>query len=321
MFYSSLIGGIKMRGLVGVILIIGLIGVVGANGSSHKTVKSVQVPDMKPVQIKKIGKLGKYADIEPSGVIKSRVYDNVYWTQNDSGDEPRIFAHTREGEIYSTDDKRKEGVRIPDAVNVDWEDICNDNHGHIIIGDVGNRSINNRRDFCLYWVMEPHHQTNRISVLKKIFYTYPDYPHYSELPAEQNNYDCEGIFWANEKVYILTKNRANSLTSLYRLDSEKPFEVNTLTYLDTFDIGGKTTGADATPDGTKVVITTYTAIWVFEVEPGKDNYFDGKISWLPIDVGQNEAVCFDGDMLIITSGEGIGDIYEVPLRDLKVIRE
>lgn len=310
-----------MKLLVGYIFIVGLIAIIDVSSSSHKEIKFVKVPDMKPVKIKNIGKLGKYADIEPSGIVKSRVYDDVFWSQNDSGDEPRIFAHTREGEIYSTDDQRKEGIRIPDAVNVDWEDMTNDNHGHIIIGDVGNRAINNRRDFALYWVLEPHPQTNRISVLKKIFFTYPDYPHYSELPAEQNNYDCEGIFWANGKVYIITKNRANSFTSLYRLDTENPFEVNTLHYLDTFDIQGKTTGADATPDGTKVVITTYTAIWLFEVEPGDDHYFDGKISWLPIDVGQNEAVCFDGDQLIITSGEGIGDIYEVSLRDLIVVRQ
>ncbi len=313
-----------MNKLFGLVLALFIIGSAAVWGSGHKDVKSVEVPDMEPVDLKPYARLGKYADIEPSGIIKSRVYDNVYYTQNDSGDEPRIFAHSRNGEIYSTDDDKKVGIRIPDAVNVDWEDIAIDNHGHIIIGDVGNRGINNRRDFCLYWVLEPHPQTNRISVLKKIFYTYPDYPHYSQFPlVEQNNnnFDCEGIFWANGKVYILTKNRANPLTSLYRLDTEQPFVVNRLTYLDAFEIQGKTTGADATPDGTKVVITTYKAIWLFEAEPGKDDYFDGKISWLPIDTGQNEAVCFDGDMLIISSGEGIGDLYEVPLSDLIVVKE
>jgi hypothetical protein len=122
---------------------------------------------------------------------------------------------------------------------------------------------------------------------------------------------------------------------MYRLDTEKLFEVNTLTYLDSFEIGGKTTAAAASPDGTKVAITTYTAIWLFEVEAGKDNYFDGRISWLPIDTwvdgermqyGQNETVCFDGDKLVISSGEGAevpigGSLYEVPLSDLIVVRE
>jgi DNA-binding beta-propeller fold protein YncE len=310
-----------MRVVCGIIFAVCLICNSEAVSNGSNEVKSVSVPEMKPVKIKKTGKLGRYANIEPSGIIKSRVYENVFWSQNDSGDEPRIFAHTREGKIYPTDDGLKEGIRIPDAVNVDWEDITNDNHGHIIVGDVGNREINNRRDFALYWVLEPHPQTNRISVFKKIFYTFPEYPDYSEFPVKENNFDCEGIFWANEKIYLISKNRANTYTSLYRLDSEIPFAVNTLTYLDTFDIGDNTTAADASPDGRRLVITTYSAIWLFEVEQGNDNYFDGKISWLPIDVGENEAVCFDGETLIITAEEGVGDIYEVPLRDLKVLRE
>jgi len=285
-------------------------------------VKNISLPEIQPVELEPYARLGKYADIEPSGLVKSRNWEDVYWSNNDSGDGPRIFAVNKQGEIYPTNDGKKEGIRIPDAVNVDWEDITIDNHGHIIIGDVGNRSINNRRDFCLYWVLEPHTDTNRISVLKKVFFTYPDYPHYTELPAAKRNFDCEGIFWANEKVYILTKNRSDTHTSLYRLDSMKPFEVNTLTYLETLDIGGKTTAAAATPDGSKLVITTYTAIWLFEVESGTDNYFDGKISWLPIDLGQNgnEAVCFDGDSLIISNEEGVGDLYEVPLSRLIEIK-
>ncbi len=317
--------------LISLVLSLSLTAMAVVDAANNKKVKSVELPDMKPVKLKAYGQLEENAHLEPSGMVKSRTHPNLYWTLNDSGDGARIFPHDRNGKLYN---ERTEGVPIYGAYNVDWEDMTIDNYGHIIVGDIGNNS-QARRDFTLYWVLEPNPVTTRINFLKKVFFTYPDYPDPSELPAKMRNYDSEGIWWANGKVYVVTKNRSDSLTRLYRLDSEKPFEVNTLTYLDSFDVGGRTTAADTTPDGTKVVITTYTAIWLFEVEPGKDNYFEGKISWLPIDTwvpgermpyGQNETVCFDGDKLIISSGEGAevpigGTLYEVPLSDLIVVQE
>jgi hypothetical protein len=298
--------------------------------ATARVVKSIDLPDVAPVRLKPIGQLEPNANIEPSGMVRSRTWEGVYWTHNDSGDGPRIYAHDRTGRIiHDGTGPRNEGILIPDAVNVDWEDMTIDNLGHLIIGDVGNRDINTRRDFCLYWIMEPHPATSRATTFRRVFFTYPDYPHFSQLPAAVRNFDCEGIFWANGKVYIITKNRSDTHTSLYRLDAEKPHELNVLTYLDTFAIGGRTTAADATPDGSKLVITTYTAIWLFEVEPGRDNYFDGRISWLPIDTwvagermqsGQNEAACIDGDHILLSSGEGIGNLYEVLLSDLIPVR-
>ena len=105
------------------------------------------------------------------------------------------------------------------------------------------------------------------------------------------------------------------------MDSIVPGKVNPLTLLDTFDIRGKVTGADATPDGKKLAVLTYTAIWLFEVESESDAYFDGRTSWLPIDIGQCEAICFDGDNLIISSNEQGGDLYEVPLKSLVLVKE
>ena len=303
----------------------------GLCAEDARSAKSVDLPDMELVKLNAYAQMKGEVAREPSGMVKSRTHPNLYWTLNDSGDGARIFPVAQNGEIRKG---RTKGVPILGAFNVDWEDMTIDNHGHIIVGDVGNNS-QARRDLTLYWVPEPNLVDKQVSVLRKLVFTYPDYPDPSELPARTRNYDCEGIWWANGKVYVVTKNRSDSLTHLYRLDSEDPFRVNILTYLDTFDIGGETTAAAASPDGTKVAITTYTAIWLFEVAPGKDNYFDGKISWLPIDTftegermpyGQNESVCFDGDKLVISSGEAAlipigGNLYEVPLSDLIVVQE
>ncbi len=46
----------------------------------------------------------------------------------------------------------------------------------------------------------------------------------------------------------MTKRRSDTLTRLYRLDAPQAGVVNTLTALGTFDVRGRATAADATPD-------------------------------------------------------------------------
>lgn len=281
--------------------------------------KSVRLPDREPVQLRPYAQLAGQARIEPSGLVKSRLWEGIFWSHNDSGDEPRIFPVHKDGSIVEPERyHNQEGVRIPDAVNVDWEDIAIDDRGNLIIGDFGNSSINNRRDLALYFVIEPYPTMGKTSVKQKVFFSYPDQ---RAVPATKKNFDSEALFWARGKIYILTKHRSDTYTKLYRLDSMTPAEVNPLTLLDTFNIDGKVTAADADPDGNRLAVLTYSAIWLFEIEDNSDNYFDGRISWLPIDIGQCEAICFDGDTLILSSGEGVGDLFEVPLDRLSVVKE
>lgn len=286
---------------------------------SGDAVKSVELPGIGPVDLEPYSALDAQASIEPSGMVKSRTWPGVFWSLNDSGDIPRLFPVFKNGDLYNTEEYvNHDGVMVSDGANVDWEDIAIDGAGHIIIGDVGNRAINNRRDFCLIHVLEPHPETSRILVFKKVFFTYPDY---TGIPAVERNFDCEGIFWAKGKTYILTKHRGDTLTKLYRLDSEEPFTVNVLTYLDTFDIQGQATAADADESGGRLAVLTYNAVWMFESRDGSDNYFGGRIWWLPIEIGQCEAMCFDGESLIISSVEHKGFLYEIRLDDLIPVRE
>ena len=89
-------------------------------------------------------------------------------------------------------------------------------------------------------------------------------------------------------------------------------KINPITRIGTFEIGGMVTAADASIDGTKLAVLTYNNIWVFEAEDG--DYFNGKISWLPINANQSEAVCFDGDDLIITSEQM--ELFKLPISEL-----
>lgn len=280
--------------------------------------KQVQLPDLKPVELKPYASLEIPAHLEPSGLVKSRLWPDVFWAHNDSGDIPRIFPVHRDGRIYPAERYgAAHGVHIPDAVNVDWEDITTDDEGHLIIGDFGNSDKNDRRDLCLYYIFEPHPSVGQTSVVRKVFFAYPDQ---TEWPSPVRNFDAEALFFAHGHVYILTKHRSDTGTTLYRLDSTEPHRINRLTKLASFDTRGQVTGADASPDGRRLAVLTYTGVWVFDAKE-KEQWFDGTVRWLPTEDDEAEGIALDGDTLIISADEGDGDLYELPIARLAVVRE
>ena len=280
--------------------------------------KQVQLPDLKPVELKPYASLEIPAHLEPSGLVKSRLWPDVFWAHNDSGDIPRIFPVHRDGRIYPAERYgAAHGVHIPDAVNVDWEDITTDDEGHLIIGAFGNSDKNDRRDLCLYYIFEPHPSVGQTSVVRKVFFAYPDQ---TEWPSPVRNFDAEALFFAHGHVYILTKHRSDTGTTLYRLDSTEPHRINRLTKLASFDTRGQVTGADASPDGRRLAVLTYTGVWVFDAKE-KEQWFDGTVRWIPTEDDEAEGIALDGDTLIISADEGDGDLYELPIARLAVVRE
>lgn len=128
------------------------------------------------------------------------------------------------------------------------------------------------------------------------------------------------MFYAKDKLYILSKNRADDYTKLYRFDSTKTDAVNVLTLISSFNIRSQVTAADANSDGTKIAVLTYRAVWLFESQNGSDDYFNGKISWLPIKNGKIcEGICFYDDSLIISNEQR--SLFEVKTENLYVVRD
>ena len=76
------------------------------------------------------------------------------------------------------------------------------------------------------------------------------------------------VFVRNGNIYVLIKNRSNSNTKLYRHDNPITDAINSLTFVDYFDIGGLVTGSDLPPDGKYVAVLTYRSVWLFE--PGEN---------------------------------------------------
>ncbi|MES2731621.1 MAG: hypothetical protein V4714_07730 [Bacteroidota bacterium] len=276
--------------------------------------QSLKLPSVEPVILQPKYELDYWGKLELSGIVKSRSDNNVFWIHNDSGDQPRMFALDSTGHFYASNRyKNYEGITIAGATNVDWEDITTDNKGNVVIADFGNNG-NDRKDLLLYVIPEPSPVASNTTFLKKLFFKYPDQKSFPD--AKDFNYDAEALFFADNHFHILSKNRSDTFTKLYRLDQEKSEEVNPLTLVEKFNIGGKVTAADASLDGNRLVVITYDAIWVFERTKPDSGYFNGRIWWLPVKAPQIESVCFKDSKTIWLLDEQTAGLFEVPISKL-----
>ena len=89
---------------------------------------------------------------ESSGLVASRTLPGAYWTHNDSGDGPFIYAFNTRGESLAV-------FRVTGANARDWEDIAagpgpQRNRSYLYIGDIGDNSAK-RSEIVVYRIPEP----------------------------------------------------------------------------------------------------------------------------------------------------------------------
>lgn len=256
---------------------------------------------------------------ECSGIVASAFSEDVYWVHNDSGDEARIFAITGDGKPilpgWMEHAGDYQGIRIGDAVNIDWEDIARDDRGNLLIGACGN-NFNMRRDLAIYVIPEPSPRAaSQTRVLRKLPFRYPDQ---NDFPPLKRNFDCEAIFWADGRIYLLSKHRSDTDTKLYRLEEQVEGHVQDLALIGRYPIGGSVTGADISADERLLAVLCYNSIHVFERALPGENWLDGPARWIPLvqveDRWQYEAICFAGEELLVTNEQR--DIFRVSLDQL-----
>ena len=276
-----------------------------------KAVK-LNIPTVKARVLKPYAKIDFKPINESSAFTASGMWKDVFWTINDSGGEPVIYPVTQDGKIIAPAWYDKyEGIKILGAHNMDWEALCADDKGNLIIGDFGN-NYNYRRDLTLYWLSEPYPWDIIASgIIKKGSFYYPDQ---KQFPSIKRNFDAEGMFYYKEKIYIFSKNRSNTLTKLYRLDSEFTDKKNPLTLIASFDAGAMVTDVAIDRVNGKIALLNYKYVWVFDIPKDSDNFFKGKASFLPIKAGQCEGITFYEDSLLISNEER--DLFEIKLKDL-----
>ncbi|NIJ55910.1 esterase-like activity of phytase family protein [Dyadobacter arcticus] len=239
-------------------------------------------------KINKIGKLPIVAS-ESSGLAKAGG-NNTFWTHNDSGGTAELYKIDLQGKLVATE-------TVPNAKNIDWEDLAQDNDGNLYIGDIGNNTVP-RKSFDIYkFNVEDQHT-------EKITFHYAGQENSHSSP-EKPILDSESFFYHDKKLWLFSKNwEKNKFVKLYSVPAEKgDYE---LAALDSIKINTQVTSADISPDGKTFALLTYGKILTFQIsENGID--FKKPLACFRLVKKQNEALLFlnNTDMLVTNEQRNI----------------
>jgi hypothetical protein len=256
-----------------------------------------------------VGSLKNRAIVESSGLTASRLSPGVFWTHNDSGDGPYIFAFNARGGSL--------GVwRVASADARDWEDIAagpgpQAGKSYLYIGDIGDNS-EARKEIVVYRVLEPsvspetintsRSKPNITETAEAIRLRYPDGKHDAETvmvhPQTGSLFIVTKVLLDNPVVYEAPAPlNPDTITTMKRVRS---ISLPSL-------LGGVITGGTISPDGRRVALCDYFQAYELVLPRGSSTFDDiWKQSIVSIDLGrrtQGEAIAYrmDGKALLATS--------------------
>ncbi|HEY0728038.1 MAG TPA: hypothetical protein VGD38_08230 [Pyrinomonadaceae bacterium] len=254
--------------------------------------------------------------------MASRTLPGAYWTHNDSGGGPFIYAFNTRGNSLGV-------FRVTGANARDWEDISvgpgpQANKSYLYIGDIGDNS-GVRADIVIYRVLEPDLKSaNKGSTKARPLTTasaeairlkYPDGKHDAETllvhPTTGNLYILTKALFANPIVYEATA----PLTAGKTITMKRISEVRIPSLL-----GGAITGGSVSPDGRRVALCDYFSGYELVLPASSRNFNDiWKQTTTGFDLGkrkQGEAIAYrlDGNALLATSEGREFDLIQVERR-------
>jgi hypothetical protein len=254
-------------------------------------------------------KLKSRAVKESSGLVASRINAGVFWTHNDSGDGPFLYAFDLNGS--------ERGVwRVTDASARDWEGLASgpgpdSTKNYLYIGDIGDNGLR-RTEIVVYRLPEPTVKAADAQTDKRnpaatqpaegIRLRYPDGSH-----------NCEALLVhpKSGNIYVVTKEVFGSPRVFQALAPFNSADVATMKELAALSIpglfGGVITDGSISPDGGRVVLCDYTRGYELVLSSDTTD-FDSiwKQTLVPVSLGsrkQGEAVTYrrDGRAIFATS--------------------
>jgi hypothetical protein len=263
-----------------------------------------------------IGRLQSNDIDEASGLAASPCQPDVFWTLNDSGGGPFIYAIRADGGSLGT-------WRVPGITNYDWEDIAayKDPEGrcYLYIGEIGD---NDRRHsvHAIYRIAEPklatttprsdRQQPIEADAAETTRFTYPD---------ELQNAETVLVHPFNGDIYVITK-RMTGPARVYKVPQAWDADPQMAELVGQIAVPavpiGLLTGGSISPDGRHVILSDYVAGYELTLPEGAA--FDSIWSRSPVtvDIGKREtgeAVCYssDGSSILATSEGEHAPIYRV----------
>ena len=193
-------------------------------------------------------------------MVASRANPGLYWTHNDSGDGPFVYAFDRQG--------KSRGVwRVTGASAHDWEDIAagpgpDPRRTYLYVGDIGDNEAK-RSAIDIYRFVEPAISAAdaRSSKSNARSTATADVIH---LRYSDGKHDAETLLVhpRSGDVYVITKSllgRAGIYKASAPLDTTRTITMVKVGVLNLPSLlGGYVTGGDISPDGRRVAICDYT---------------------------------------------------------------
>lgn len=192
---------------------------------------------------------------EASGMVTSTVNPDVLWLNNDSGDEPRLYAMSPNGDVLAT-------MTLGGASNRDWEDVAygpgpEKDRMYLYAADIGDNEAR-RPNVTIYRVAEPRissaepiQAVSLKDVASDLFtFTYPD-----------GARDAEALLVdpLTQDFYIISKRDRQS--RIYR--AAAPHVTGQSAKLEFVGTLPTTliTGGDVSHDGSQIVLKNYVYVW------------------------------------------------------------
>lgn len=245
---------------------------------------------------------------ESSGLALGIRDPSVFWTMNDSGGEPCVFAIDRTG-------KTRAKVRVRDAANFDWEDIASgqdaDGAPSLFIGDIGDNFFI-RSTIQVYQIPEPAIRAPGQPVEETETATPQIWR--ANYPDGHRNAESLLLHPQTHRLYILTKSD-DGKCALYAFPQPLQPKVSMtlekvadLTFPQLIRAGKRphdncmTTAACFSPDGTRMVVSTYSSLYEWQLpknKPLSEVLVQPPVRIEPELLRQVEGVCYDTDSLTL----------------------
>jgi hypothetical protein len=222
---------------------------------------------------------------EVSGIADSRSMPGTLWVEEDGGNPAQLTLLGYDGRIRGR-------LAVPNVSNRDWEDMTigpgpQPNTNYLYIGEIGDNNAQYGQ-YAIYRLPEPKNMTDAVGPVEHIRFKYPD----GARDAETLMIDPQ-----TRDLYVVSKREAK--VHLYRLAYPQ-----STTELITAELLGElphtfVTGGAFSPDGSEIVLRTYTNIFYWTRKSGQSVADAMQLTAardLPYRLEpQGEAICFDRD--------------------------
>jgi hypothetical protein len=236
----------------------------------------------------RVGRIRTEAIRESSGLVASRRHAGVFWTINDSGNAPVLYAISRTGDLI-----REFPVK---AENSDWEDLAIDDEGRIYIADTGNNA-GQREEVRVLRVDEPdprapvNGKPAPLRVQASWRLTYPEKP-----------FDCESLFVLDGKGYVIPKRLNASPAEIYAFDlaaAQRPIALKRV--VEIASIRAPVAAADVSPDGKRLALLTLLGPYVLDINGDVSRAAKATPRYSRFISSNAEAACFVEEGLLVTT--------------------